>query len=142
MPAGPISVTNRALKRVSGEPAYIFYSTNLAAVLPVGTNQVAVELHINSPVIPSLGFDMELLASGYHIPPPSLLVSLAVDGILLNWPADNSTPYSLYSSTNLAMPSAWIPETTSVQTNGTQCIVKVSPHGDQRFFRLQGPMMP
>jgi hypothetical protein len=138
MPAGPITFTNRALKRVSGDPAYIFYSTNLAALLPVGTNQVAVELHINSPVIPSLGFDMELLASGYVIPPPPLSVSLVADGILLSWPADGSTSYALYSNTNLITGAGWVPETSTVQSNGIQRVVKISPDGDQRFFRLKG----
>jgi hypothetical protein len=139
MPDGPILFTNRALKRVSGDASYIFYPTNLAVLLPTGTNVVAVELHINSPVIPSLGFDMELLASGYRIPPPSLSVSLAADGILLSWPIDSSASYSLYSNTNLTLSSGWVPETTPIQTNGSQLVIKLAPDGSQRYFRLQGP---
>jgi hypothetical protein len=81
---------------------------------------------------------MELLASGYVIPPPSLSVSLAAESILLSWPAAGSTSYALYSSTNLITGAGWVPETSAVQTNGSQFVVKVSADGNQRFFRLLG----
>src|SRR5438270_10711632 len=113
---GPITYTNRALKRVSGDASYIFYQTNLVVpFLPPGTNVLAVELHINSPVVPSVGFDLELLGIGYPISTPSLSVNLSASGIALSWPCADGLGYSLFSSTNLNAAVAWQPEPTSAR---------------------------
>jgi hypothetical protein len=138
MPDGPISFTNRALKRVSGDPAYVFYPTNFAVTsLPKGTNVVAVELHINSPVIPSLGFDMELLGTGYVPGAPHVSVKTTTNGVQLSWPIAIGTSYSLYSSGNLSDPSGWAPQASLVETNANERVVTIIPDGQFRFYRLQ-----
>lgn len=138
MTNGPITYTNRALRRIAGDPSYIFYPTNLVVpFLPAGTNQVAVELHSSSPVSPSLGFDMELLGTGYPITTPSLSANLTGSGIVLSWLCGNGTSYSLYSSENLTDSAAWKPDSSPVQTNGTRCVVSISSYTGSRYFRLQ-----
>jgi hypothetical protein len=138
MPVGPITYTNRALKRVSGDPGYIFYPTNISpGLLRIGTNTLAVELHINSPVIPSLGFDMELLASGYAGAVPSLSATVVGGQIRLSWPANTSAFYGLYSKSSLAAPADWAAQVGTVQTNGTRLLMEVSLNGNSRYFRLQ-----
>jgi lysophospholipase L1-like esterase len=137
LPNGPISYTNLALKRFVVDGPYIFNPTNLVVpFLPPGTNVLAVELHLNSPAMPSAGFDMELLATGYPISTPSLSVNLSTNQIQLRWLAGNSISYSLFSTTNL-VDTTWVPETAPVRTNGAQCVVTISPDAASRFFRLQ-----
>jgi hypothetical protein len=137
LPSGPISYTNQALKRVVGGASYIFSPTNLVVpFLPAATNLLSVELHLNSPVMPSAGFDMELLATGYPISTPSLSVKGLSNQIQLRWLAANGISYSLFSTTNLANAN-WVAETAPVQTNGAECVVTVLPDGNSRFFRLQ-----
>jgi lysophospholipase L1-like esterase len=138
MPTGAITYTNRALKRVNGDAGFTFYPTNLAvSALPAGTNIVAVELHINSPVIPSLGFDMELLASGYRVPPPALSISLDGDRMLLSWMDDGRSSYALYTSNDLVDPATWTPQAGSILNNENQHMIEILPDSNRRFFRLQ-----
>jgi len=137
LPNGPISYTNQALKRIVGDTSYIFYPTNLVVpFLPAGTNLLTIELHLNSPVMPSMGFDMELLATGYPISTPALSINLSTNQIQLRWLAGNSVSYALFSTTNLSN-SNWTVETAPVQTNGVQCVVTIAPDQAPRFFRLQ-----
>ncbi|SPE52482.1 hypothetical protein SBV1_1530028 [Verrucomicrobia bacterium] len=140
LPAGPIAYTNLALNAVTGYAAYIFYPTNLAAVIvPATTNVVAVEVHQSSPTNSSLGFDMELLGYGSVIPPPSLVVSLTGNNILLSWPAAYGSTFALYSTTNLPATSGWTRSAASVQTNGGQLVVTQVPEATAQYFRLQQP---
>ena len=138
MPAGLIAYTNLATRSTARESAYIFYLTNLAvSSLSAGTNLVAVEVHIFVPTRISNGLDLELLGMGYFS--PSLSIASAGTNFFLGWPVANGTGYTLYSSTDLAAPGGWTNATASVQTNGGQYVVTVSPDAVTRFFRLQKP---
>jgi lysophospholipase L1-like esterase len=140
MPAGLITYTNRASQAtaVTGA-AYTFYPTNIAVSnLPAGTNLVAVEVHLLNGLRPDLGFDMELIGTGYFTP-LSLSIASAGTDIFLAWPVASGTGYTLYSSTDLTAPGSWTDAAATVQTNGGQYVVTLSPDATTRFFRLQKP---
>jgi hypothetical protein len=141
LPAGPITCTNLALQPVipirAGTP-YIFYPTNIAVSnLPAGTNLVAVEIHLYATNRTALGFDMELIGAGCFS--PALSIASAGTNIFLAWPVASGTGYTLYSSTDLTAPGGWTPAVATVQTNGGQYVVTLSPDTITRFFRLQKP---
>ena len=141
LPAGPITYTNLALQAVipirAGTP-YIFYPTNIAVSnLPAGTNLVAVEIHLYATNRTALGFDMELIGTGSLS--PALSIASAGTNIFLAWPVASGTGYTLYSSTDLTAPGGWTNAAATVQTNGGQYVVTLSPDTIARFFRLQKP---
>jgi lysophospholipase L1-like esterase len=140
MPTGPITCTNLASQpTIVVDTAYIFYPTNIAVTnLPAGTNVVAAEVHLRTVSRTSLGFDMELIGSGYFLP-PSLSITSAGTNIFLVWPVATGAGYTLYSSTDLAAPGSWTPVTATVQTNGGQYVLTLFPDEATRFFRLQKP---
>jgi hypothetical protein len=140
MPAGPITCTNLAsLATVAISTPYTFYPTNIAVTnLPAGTNLVAVEVHLYVTNRKVLGFDMELIGTGCFSPPP-LSIESAGNNIFLAWPVDGGTGYTLYSSTNLTASGSWAVAAATVQTNGGQYVVTLSPDVVTRFFRLQKP---
>ena len=140
MPGGPITCTNLAsLPTIVVDTAYIFYPTNIAVTnLPAGTNLVAVEVHLYNASRTSLGFDMELIGTGYFLP-PALSIASAGTNIFLAWPVANGTGYTLYSSTDLTAPGGWTNAAATVQTNSGQYVVTILPDAIARFFRLQKP---
>jgi len=140
MPTGPITYTNWASKyTIIQEQPYTFYPTNIAVSnLPEGTNLVAVEVHLYNAMRNSLGFDMELIGTGYFLP-PALSIASAGTNIFLAWPVANGTGYTLYSSTDLTVPGGWTNAAATVQTNGGQYVVTILPDAITRFFRLQKP---
>jgi lysophospholipase L1-like esterase len=134
---GAISYTNLALKRMIVDAPYIFSRRAVTpSLLRVGTNVLAVEVHLNSPAVSSMGFDMELLASGSSPKAPPLSVALARNQVSLSWPA-NFGAYVLCSSNEPADASSWALYLTPVLTNGIQCIATVPTDANQQFFRLQ-----
>ena len=140
LPAGPIAYTNLAsLPTVAISTPYTFYPTNIAVTnLPAGTNLVAVEVHLYVTNRKVLGFDMELIGTGCFSP-PSLSIASAGNNIFLAWPVAGGTGYTLYSSTDLTAPGSWTIAAATVQTNGGQYVVTLSPDVVTRFFRLQKP---
>jgi hypothetical protein len=139
LPVGPITYTNLALNQVTGFQAYVFSPTTaLVSNLPAG-NLVAVELHPNSPTNSALGFDLELIGTGYPMTPPALSIAPAGTDITLSWSFADGTGYSLYSTTNLAISVGWTTATASLQTNGDQVSTTLTPDTTTRFFRLQKP---
>lgn len=140
MPAGPITYTNLALTRMTGYTPHIYYPTNLAlAGLPTGTNLLAVEVHLNSQTNATLGFDLELIGSGYLLPTPALWITAAGSDLRLDWPATNGGSFGLFTSTNLAAPDAWTQVMTPAVTNGGQVVITQAPGSGATFFRLQRP---
>jgi hypothetical protein len=139
MPAGTITYTNlAALPTAVVDTAYIFYPTNIAVSnLPAGTNLVAVEVHLYRAGRTSLGFDMEVIGTGFFS--PSLSIASAGTNIFLTWPVANGAGYTLYSSTDLTAPGSWTNAAATVQTNGGQYVVALAPDASTRFFRLQKP---
>jgi hypothetical protein len=125
---------------MTGYTAHVFYPTNVAmAGLPTGTNLVAVEVHLSSVTNRTLGFDMELIGSGYLLPTPSLSIAQTTNYILLSWPVTSSGSFTLYSTTNLAAAESWTMAMATAQTNGGQIVVTQSLNTSATFFRLQGP---
>jgi hypothetical protein len=86
-----------------------------------------------------MGFDLELIGSGYQLPTPSLSISPAGGNIVLSWPVINGSSFSLYSTTNLVAPGSWLSSTAPAQTNGGQIVVTQTVDANTRFFRLQRP---
>lgn len=137
MPAGPITYTNLALSSPSIQTFSLFYPTNLAAAnLPVGTNMVAVELHLQVASQSRISFDLEMLGTGY--PAPSISIESSAGNVVLSWPVTNGGSFSLYSTTNLTTGN-WTPTAAPTMTNGGQIVVTQSPDASAKFFLLQRP---
>ena len=140
LPSGPINYTNLALSVVPSLMGNIFYPMTLTAPPPpTGTNMIGVEIHQYSPSYSTLGFDMELIASGYRIPPPSLSIAQAASEVQLSWQLLSGAGYSLYTTTNLTPENSWSPANASAQTNGGQVVVTQAPDTATWFYRLQRP---
>ena len=138
LPGGPITCTNLALNTMAAFTRHVFYPTNMAvADFPTGTNLVAVEMHLSSATNSTLGFDLELIGSGYLLPTPSLSIIPVSTNFLLSWPVTNGSSFSLYSTTNFTATESWTATTAPAQTNGGQMVVTQSPDTSARFFRLQ-----
>jgi lysophospholipase L1-like esterase len=139
LPAGPITYTNLALTAMTYYPRYIFYPTNVpVSNLPTGTNWIAAEVHVHSIANATMGFDMELIGSGYLLPTPSLSITPAGDNVLFSWPT-NGGNFTLYSTTNLADTASWTTVSAAMQTNDGQITVTQALDADAKFFRLQQP---
>jgi len=139
LPSGPIAYSNLALSSMTGFTSHIYYPTNIAITNSLkGTNQLAVELHLDSVTNTSAGFDMELFASGSLIAPPTLSIAQSGGNFLLSWPATNADGFTLYTTTNIAAGN-WSASTALAQTNAGQNVVTQSPDASVRFFRLQRP---
>ncbi len=140
LPSGPITYTNLALTAVTGFAAHIYYPTNVAvAGLPTGTNLLAVEIHQSASTNATLGFDLELIGSGYLLPTPSLSITQAGGTIQVSWPATNTGGFTLYSTTNLTQTGGWSSSASPVFTNAGQVVVTQAPDTSARFYRLQRP---
>jgi hypothetical protein len=137
LPTGALSYTNLALSVVGLYNSHIFYPTNIpVSGLPQGTNLVALELHQSSVVRSMLGMDMELLATGYNVPPPTLSIVRTGSDVLLSWPVATGSGYTLFSSPSAA-PTTWTTSAAPLQTNSGQITATVAPVGTAKFFRLQ-----
>jgi hypothetical protein len=137
--AGPLAYTDPALTSVTGFTSYIFFPTNQAvSALPAGTNLAAVEIHASSVTNNSLGFDLELLGTGFVIVPPLLSIQFSNSNVVLGWPA-NGGLLTLYSTTNLALAGGWSAISPVMQTNGGQITATISPDAATRYFLLQRP---
>ncbi len=140
LPAGPITYTNLALNAMTVFNRHIFYPMNFPVNLPTGTNWIAAEVHLSSVVATAMGFDMELIGTGYSIPLPSLSIGWAGgNNVALNWPLSNGISFSLYSTTNLNATYSWTLSTEPIYTNGEQITVTQSLDSNEKFFRLQQP---
>jgi hypothetical protein len=108
--------------------------------LPAGTNLAALELHQFSPSNTMLGFDLELIGTGFFsVPPPTLSITRSDGRLLLSWPMTDGAGYTLYSTTNLAATGQWTVATSLAQTNSGQIVVTQTPDLTGKFFRLQKP---
>lgn len=140
LPNGVITHTNLALATTTGYTTHVYYPTNLAvAGLPAGTNLVAVEIHQSSVTNATMGFDMELIGSGYLLPSPTISITPTGNDLLLSWPVTNGGSFTLYSTTNLTAHGSWTPTLATAQTNGAQIVVTQTPDTSAKFFRLQRP---
>jgi GDSL-like Lipase/Acylhydrolase family len=141
LPAGPITSTNLALTAMTVYNRHIFYPTNVPVNLPAaGTNWIAAEVHLSSVTTSAMGFDLELIGSGYLLPPPSLAIARAdSDNVTLNWPLSYGSSFSLYSTTNLNATDSWTLAAAAPPTNTGQITITQSLDSSAKFFRLQQP---
>src|SRR6185295_7030874 len=98
-----------AVGTVSGTDEQTFFPTTIATNLITGTNVIGVEVHQVLANSSDLGFDMEMIASGYveaAIPP--LLAIILDDGMIeLSWP-DAGLNWSVYAASDVAAPgNSW-----------------------------------
>lgn len=139
MPAGMITNATLAPTSTAAESAYIFFPTNLAVSgLPGGTNLLAVELHLRIGTRQLSGMDLELLGTGYLLPPPLLSIGLSDGNVQLSWPLSNGAGFTLYSTTNLTAGN-WIVTGAATQTNSGQIVVTQSLDANAKFYLLQRP---
>jgi hypothetical protein len=140
MPAGAITYTTPAASNAADEQT--FFPTNIPITgLQAGTNLVAVEVHQINATSTDLGFNLELIASGYLDDASVPLVSIDLaDGLIeLSWPA-TYTSWRVYSSTELLLPiDQWTPLTVTPVIAGGRIVVSVPPSGLTQFFRLGRP---
>ena len=140
LPAGPINYTNFASSFRTPLAAHVFYPTNIPVTgLTAGTNLIAVEVHQSSLTNPTLGFDFELIGTGYLLPAPSLSIAPIGNDVVLSWPITTGSGFSLLSATNLTSTSDWITSTASFYTNGDQIVVTQGLDSGPKFFRLRQP---
>jgi hypothetical protein len=141
LPAGELSPTNRALQRMTGFTPHIFHPTNLVVPpLPAGTNVVAVEVHLSSPTNEVMGFDLELLGTGYPVVvPPRLFISLTGAAVALSWAEATGADHVLQTNSNLALTNTWADLITPRYTNSGLISVTQALASDPVFFRLRKP---
>ncbi len=140
LPAGPITYSTQASLLMSPYNRHIFFPTNVPVNLPAGTNWIAAEVHLKVPNVTAMGFDMELIGSGYPLLTPPLSISSAGDNaVTLTWPVPDGSSFSLYSTTNLDSKDSWTPASVIIQTNGGYITVTQSVDSRAIFFRLQQP---
>jgi hypothetical protein len=141
LPAGELSPTNRALQRMTGFTPHIFHPTNLVVPpLPAGTNVVAVEVHLSSPTNEVMGFDLELLGTGYPlVGPPRLFISLTGAAVALSWAEATGADHVLQTNSNLALTNAWADLITPRYTNSGLISVTQALASEPVFFRLRKP---
>lgn len=139
LPSGPVGFATQATRTLTGDSPSIYYQTTLAGTnLLVGTNIIAVETHQASGTNASAGFDMELIGGAYVLPPPTLAAALAQTNIVLSWPANNGSTFTLYSAPTLAAGS-WQAVNAPLETNSDQITASVPLGVSPLFFRLQQP---
>ena len=138
LPPGPLGATNLALSRLTGYAPYIFQPTNLSpAGVLTGTNWLAVEVHLSSSTNAVMGFDLELIAQGQRLAPPTLTLTRASGQVQLAWPVAAGAGYSLYAATQLGLAANWTPVTTAPQTNGSQAMVNQPIEAATTYYRLR-----
>jgi hypothetical protein len=139
MPAGVITPTTRALTAIGGvdESTWLAASVN-PALLRVGTNIVAAEIHQNTNSSSDISFDLELL--GYtDLSVPRVSIEANETLTVLKWPAW-ANGYRLLSVPNLAPSAVWSPVSgTPFLSNGYRTITIPGATTGRRFFRLQTP---
>ena len=108
-------------------------------LLLTGTNQFAVEVHQNSTTSSDVSFDLEFSAQSVT-PAPALGATLSGGNqFTLIWPGW-AAGYAMFTATNLAPPTAWVPLTNAPMLIGNEWRVTL-PAGTTgtRFFKLQHP---
>jgi hypothetical protein len=140
-PPAVISYTTLASGTVSGADEQTFFATSIATNLPAGTNVIAVEVHQVLANSSDLGFNFEMIASGYvqDVIPPVLSIVMDDNVIELSWP-DTGLNWSVYAAPDVSTPgNLWS------RISGNQALVNgrhifaITPSGGNRFYRLGRP---
>jgi hypothetical protein len=140
MPGDPISYTTLASAAVSGADEQTWFATDIPVNgLPSGLNVVAVEVHQSAANSSDLGFDLELIGTGFraNLPPPTLTTQrVANNRIRISWPT-SAAGWSLYQAASLAPGTPWTPVSLTPAVAGNEYYVIVFTLGSQRYYRLQ-----
>jgi len=142
MPGGAVNFGTLAVAAVSGTDEQTFFPFTIATTnILTGTNVVAVEIHQSGGTSSDIGFNMELIASGYVVDstPPPLSVVLTDGQVELSWP-DSFVSWSIYETNDITTPfSGWSATTGNVLFVSGRHVLSLPPTGSNRFFRLARP---
>ena len=142
MPAGVITSSTRPSATVPTADEQTFFSTVLTITnLPAGTNIVGVEVHQFDGASSDIGFNLELVASGYveNTAPPVLAIVLADGMIELSWPSTYSG-YAVYSTAQVNAPRAsWTSVGGAPVLASGRYVVTVPPLGGGQFYQIVKP---
>jgi hypothetical protein len=139
MPDGPVSFSTLAF---AADDEQTFFPTSIAVPnLPAGANLVAVEVHQSSATSSDLGFNLELIGSGYEdaVVPPVLTITLDDGRIELRWPATAVGWRVIAASAVDAPPGAWMPAAGSPIVVAGQYVQTIPLREGGEFFRLRRP---
>lgn len=105
------------------------------ALLQMGTNILAIEVHQNSTTSSDLAMNFEMGAI-LQLPTDA---RIAINSTTLSWP-ESAGWFSVSTATNLTPPVTWTPDTNTPMLLGDEWRVTVpAATNGQRFFRLQAP---
>jgi hypothetical protein len=140
MPGTPVSYSTLASTSVIGSAQTQLIARALSpSALVSGTNVLAVELHQDSPTTPDARYEFELLASALVPSTVTLNVAQLGNTTTLSWP-EAAGLLRVYSTTNLASPSSWLPLGVTPSCGNGQCSVQLlSITNKTQFFKLQTP---
>ncbi len=137
MPLGPVSYTTLASTAVGGIDELTSFSASFGVTNLQATNLVAVEVHQNGGTSSDLGFDLEVVGSGYRLqayaPQPSVAL-LANGNLEISWDA-GATGWNLFSSDQLGS-GAWDPVVQPPVLRGNRKVLELTPAPGSRFYRL------
>ena len=140
MPTGPIAFNTLAVDAIGGADETTFFPTSVAITNLAATNIVAVEIHQNAGNSSDLGFDLELVGTGYRLQAyvPEIAVELLPNGyVAVSWDAA-ATGWQLYYSDQLGAGAVWNPLPGPAPTlQGNRRVVEFLPSPGARFFRLR-----
>jgi lysophospholipase L1-like esterase len=140
LPAGAITYQTMATTSVNeiGDDSNTYFPTNLPiAVLPAGTNVVAVEIHKYTPTQAGISFDLELFGNGMYA--PTLSFAATSGALQLAW-SSNYTGFSLQTISNLGSAGVWqiVPGPYPLNNNSFEVSIPINA-GPAQFFRLIDP---
>ena len=136
LPANTINYLTLASSNVSGVDEYTYFPSPLIgpALLAIGDNVVAVEMHQSSASSTDMHLNLEL--RGFLAPPLARINRLAGGQCVLRWPSYPGKHYQVQTATNL-MPAVWTNLGSSVSATGYSSSVTNTISGAaQRFYRV------
>ena len=135
------TVTYATLAATATDEQTFFPTTVVVTNLPAGTNIIAVEVHQSAANSSDLGFNLELVASGYleDTAPPELSVTLEEGVVELSW-SGLSAGWQVSSAGSVDAPAAaWTPVAGTPVLAGGRYVLSILPTEEQQFFRLIRP---
>jgi endo-1,4-beta-xylanase len=144
MPTGAVShVTLAAASALAADETTTFYATNASpALLRLGENWVAVEVHQSSKTSSDLSFNFELSARAAAPASPAFTAFTSAGAgspLQLSWPAW-ATAYELQATHDLLAPVVWTPVALAPAMQGERwtAVLPAATNG-QQFYRLRRP---
>jgi hypothetical protein len=138
----PITFTTPASGAVGNADEQTFFVTVVGVpALSAGTNVFAVEVHQNAGNSSDLGFNIEVVGSGYieGDPQPPLKVRFEDGMVELSWPA-SAVGWQVYTASSAVTPgNTWTPVGGTPTLVSGRYFIAVPPSLDQQFFRLGRP---